>query len=303
MKRVGNGPDGVATYRPDQISAIVVTWNSAGPLRTLLEGLDNYCETIVVDNSSQDDSAGVAERFPGVKVVRNHENLGFGAACNQGAAFASGDVLVFLNPDVEISPVALQVLTLRLREPCVGAVLPRLSDSMAKVRETVGHEPSVLFELCQSSGLWKLYKALRIRPGKMVAVQWGFAACIALRRNTFDEIQGFDADIFLYGEDMDLCRRIRDCGKVVLLDTTIMAGHVGNHSGGQAFEDSDRIERVLQADYRFMTKFRSARYASRTLKLRTTTIALRALVRKDHRIALRALRERAWLPREERDGP
>src|SRR2546428_11180082 len=94
-------------------SAIVVTYNSAGQIGRCLEALRKEArwQRIVVDNASQDDTIERAEKAdPAARVVKNRENIGFAAAANQGARLASGNILIFLNPDTIAQPGALDAL-------------------------------------------------------------------------------------------------------------------------------------------------------------------------------------------------
>ena len=95
-------------------SAIVVTYNSGAAISACLEALTHEaCEIIVVDNASQDDSVRQVEEFVAwhpVRLIANPENRGFGAAVNQGAREADGDVFLILNPDAIAEPGAVTAL-------------------------------------------------------------------------------------------------------------------------------------------------------------------------------------------------
>jgi GT2 family glycosyltransferase len=257
-----------------EISVISVTWNSAATIGPVLEALPRQAEVIVVDNASSDSTTEVVSRRD-TRLIEPGENLGFGRACNLGARLATRPILVFLNPDAVPAPFSLERLAWRLTDDHVGAVLPALSSSIGQVRDTVGHFPSPTFELAQSVGLWKLAKAARIRSGRVVPIQWGFAACLAMRRGVFEEIGGFDPAIFLYGEDMDICHRVGCTGRQVVLDTTVVVDHIGNVSGEQAFAPIEQARLKLAADIRWLCKYHSRTYARATLAMRKMLIALR----------------------------
>jgi N-acetylglucosaminyl-diphospho-decaprenol L-rhamnosyltransferase len=102
------------TNRP-LISLILVTYNSADRLADFFAALaatrDAAYETLVIDNASSDRTAQiVAERYPQARLLANARNVGFGRACNQGAQAARGELLVFLNPDVIVTPDWLAIL-------------------------------------------------------------------------------------------------------------------------------------------------------------------------------------------------
>ena len=72
---------------PSDVTVVVVTYNSAGVVANALESLPPESRVICVDNGSSDDTLSVLTRYP-VEIVRNRENIGYGRACNQGAALA-----------------------------------------------------------------------------------------------------------------------------------------------------------------------------------------------------------------------
>src|SRR5215831_8965222 len=117
-------------------SAIVVTYNSAAVIGACLEALTREeCEIIVVDNASQDETVRVVEEFVAwhpVRLIANEANLGFGAAANQGAKEAKGDVFLILNPDAIAEPGAVAELMRCIGATQAGAVGGALLESNGK---------------------------------------------------------------------------------------------------------------------------------------------------------------------------
>jgi GT2 family glycosyltransferase len=116
------------------VSLVLVTYNSDRELTACMDalaGLDyEPFEVIVVDNASQDDSVAVAQARAGVEVIVNARNEGFGAACNLGAARAGGELIMFLNPDIVMTPGCLTTLVAHLRErPDAGIICPTVLSS------------------------------------------------------------------------------------------------------------------------------------------------------------------------------
>jgi N-acetylglucosaminyl-diphospho-decaprenol L-rhamnosyltransferase len=226
----------VVTDRLD-VSVVIVSWNTRewlartlGAVAASADGLG--LEVIVVDNASSDGTpAMVAERYPDVRLIEHAENLGFGAACNAGARTARGRAVLFLNSDCEPAPESLATMLRVLdREPTVGAVFCRLVNADGTLQPSI-HESSpgpwslagdvLLFSalrygVYRRRGLarWLLGRA-RARHARAHDVAWGGAACVLVRRQAFAAIGGFDERFFLYCEDLDLCRRLRDAGWVL----------------------------------------------------------------------------------------
>src|SRR5262245_11889797 len=110
------------------VSLIVVTYNSAALLRNFFAALatTKYVpyEVLVVDNASRDGTPQlVAAEYRSAQLIANRENLGFGRACNQGARAARGELLVFLNPDVFVTPDWLSILVRRVAEHPDAAII------------------------------------------------------------------------------------------------------------------------------------------------------------------------------------
>lgn len=193
-----------------QISIIVVSYNSAKLLPACFASLattndDNY-QVIVVDNASNDGSAElVRQAYPYVMLIANQVNLGFGAACNQAMQAATGEYFLFLNPDVQITPMWLSILRQHLQQYPQAAIIC----------------PTTLYP----------NQAPPIRQG--VAITAAVPGCAMLfRRSAWQAIGGFDPHIFLYWEDTELCWRAWLLGWQVLEDFEAVVIHERGGSGG-----------------------------------------------------------------------
>jgi hypothetical protein len=188
---------------------VVVTYNGRRYLEGCLSALQRVTERdtelIVVDNGSTDGSADwVARHVPGVRLIRNHENRGFAAACNQGADLAAGDVLVFLNQDTRVEPGWLAALV----EPLYGGDEVGLTTS----RVLLMSRPNRL-HLC---GQELHYAGLVFGRGYLDRVEHHAApalvgavsgASFAVRRQLWDTLGGFDERFYMYYEETDLSWR------------------------------------------------------------------------------------------------
>ncbi|HEV8306505.1 MAG TPA: glycosyltransferase family 2 protein [Methylomirabilota bacterium] len=216
------------------VSVVIVSWNTREYLGRCLAAIPPAAgtltvETIVVDNGSRDGTpAMVAGEFPGVRVIQSPENLGFGRASNVGARASRGRTLLFLNSDCELGPRALAAMVGALdEEASLGGVLCRLLNPDGTLQPSVHRAPpspwSLIGDLVFLSSLryavyrtpalhrWLLRSTTRSHR-EAHDVAWGGAACLLVRRDVFEAVGGFDERFFMYCEDMDLCKRIRDAG-------------------------------------------------------------------------------------------
>lgn len=172
---------------------------------------------VVVDNSSRADVAAVA-RAAGAHYVDPGANLGFAAGVNRGLAGLTGDVLL-LNPDARLQPADLDRLQATFVEyDDVGAVSPTLVDPAGTVQRTYWPFPTPRSMWAEAFGL-----ARRVRPDPGFVV----GAALLLRRETLDEIGGFDERYFLYAEESDWQRRALARGWRAMVAPGVTATHVG----------------------------------------------------------------------------
>lgn len=233
-----------------KLSIIIVNWNSAAVLRDCLDSLVQHCElgdteVLVVDNGSFDGSKHlVTSHFPWVHFVQLACNVGFARANNIAATQARGRHLLFLNPDTllhgDTPSVLLHHLAAQPRAAAAGChVLNRDGSTQTSCVQSF---PGVLNQALDShwlrerfpeSRLWGT-AALQARPGELRRVEAVTGACLAVRRDAFDEVGGFSEDYFMFGEDLDLCRKFHRAGWEILYtpDTSIV--HLGGASTGQA---------------------------------------------------------------------
>ncbi|MBO0727928.1 MAG: glycosyltransferase family 2 protein [Acidimicrobiaceae bacterium] len=224
------------------VSVLVVSHNVRGLLLDTLRALANEgwpnLEVIVVDNESADGSAeAVGLEFPQTELIALTQNLGYGRANNVAFERAKGDLILLLNPDVVVSPGCVGHLVRFLQEHAdAGAVGPRLvrqdgSPDLAARRSF----PTPLASFYRITGLSRLFPASarfnRYNLGAQDAAREhemdaGTGACLMIRRSAIDEVGLFDPDFFMYGEDLDLCYRIKAKGWKVWYAPGATAVHV-----------------------------------------------------------------------------
>jgi GT2 family glycosyltransferase len=208
------------------LSIVILNWNVRALLDRCLASVrsERYAvELIVVDNASTDDSAAmVREKYPHAKLIVNDINRGFTGGNNQGIAAAAGRYVLVLNPDTELVDNALDRLTDYLEaQPEVGAVGPMLLNSDRSIQPSRRRFPAMLLGFFESTWLQGVVPHRVLRryymddvPATVVQdVDWLTGACTLFRRAVFDRVGGYDAaSFFMYSEELDLCRRIKQAG-------------------------------------------------------------------------------------------
>ena len=195
---------------------------------------------IVVDNGGSDADVVAAEGRERVQLLEPRENLGFAGGCNFGAAEATSDVLVFLNPDTVVGPGALRQLARTLEDPEVGIAMARLC--LLDRPELLNSGGSVV----HVSGLaWAGRfgeQAESIRSLEDVAAASG--AALGIRRDTFRALGGFTDELFMYQEDVELSWRAHLAGLRVVVDPGADVFHeyeFGRHPAKIALLERNRL--------------------------------------------------------------
>ena len=209
---------------------VIVSFNSGQALVRCLESIALHAtgaRVIVIDNASSDGSMQhLARRDSRVTLVLNQENVGFGRGINQGVRAASTEHVLMLNPDCVLVAGALETLVEELAtHPECAIVGPRILNEDGSVQGSARGDPSILTGLFgRTSLLSRLFPSsslarrnLRVDPSsnESYAVDWVSGACMLARRSDLLDVSGFDERYFLYWEDADLCRRLRNAGRTI----------------------------------------------------------------------------------------
>ncbi|MGA2903920.1 MAG: glycosyltransferase family 2 protein [Candidatus Korobacteraceae bacterium] len=230
-------------------SAIIVTHNSGATISPCLEALGREdCEIVVIDNASADDTVQRVEEFGAwnpLRLIANEANLGFGAAVNQGAREAAGDVLLMLNPDAIAEPGAVAALLRCLETTQAGAVGGALLESDGQLARGFSFRrvPTLAALLCEVllvNQLWprnpvnRRYRYLDADYAQQQEVEQPAGACLAVTRTAWDSVSGFDEQFYpVWFEDVDLCKRLLDHGFRIFYCPDARFRHSGAHSVGQ----------------------------------------------------------------------
>ncbi len=237
------------------VSAVYVSWHDTDVLVRSLARLAQatagdlaFEVAVVVNEAAAGTQDAIESAWPGATVISNPENRGFGPACNQGAAAASGDILLFLNPDTLAEPGAIeQVRRAFEAHPEVVAVAPRLVDAGPSSDEdqrlfqlrrlpTLGTDAAelLLIDRVLPDNRFRRYsRYLDEDRDQPFEVEQAAAAALAVRRDAFEAGGGFDERFWpAYWEDVDLCLRLLEHGPIEYWPAARI-GHVGGESVGQ----------------------------------------------------------------------
>ena len=240
------------------LSIVIVSWNVRDLLRRCLQSVvtearpspddgvfcigDWEVEILLVDNASTDGSSEmVRDEFPQIQLIANDENRGFTAANNQGLALSQGRHLLLLNPDTEIVGDALEtMIDYAQANGEVGALGPRLLNTDGSPQSSRRRFPTYSTALIESTVVQEWWDDNHILSRYYMAdtpedaiqtVDWVVGACLLVRRQAYEQVGGLDEGFFMYSEELDWCRRIKNAGwEIVYLPTATIIHHEGRSS-------------------------------------------------------------------------
>jgi len=245
------------------VSIIIVNYNTKDLLKDCIYSIINNVknisyEIIVVDNASQDGSIYmVRSLFSDVKLIINKTNTGFGSANNIGVEAAEGKYIFFFNSDaILVSDTVFSLFDFLEKNQSYAMAGPKiLLPGMTMQPKTCGELPTIFRIFNDSMFLSILLSNVSFFDGintdkpskKETSLGWISGVCMLIRKDVFESVGGFDKNIFLYSEDMDLCRRIKDTGwEIAHIDDFPII----HKCGGSSKTDADIIRNsVLQQNY------------------------------------------------------
>lgn len=225
-----------------KLSIVIVNYRGWKRLRLCLESLRRLnealftWEVIVVDNHSSDDQLPVfSNDFPEFYFIENSGNYGFANGCNLGASKATGEYLLFLNPDTLITVEAIRDLVREAEKHPEFTILScsQINDK-GKDTRPYGYflRPGTLTSFLRSVRLL-FYKPLNptaLRSGALaIFPEWVSGSVVLMNHKNFDRLGGWCEDYWMYYEDADLCKRVQESGGKIALIQTIRIIH--NHGG------------------------------------------------------------------------
>lgn len=198
-------------------------------------------EIIIVDNKSTDDSVRVLKKeiaknkFSNTHLIAHTKNGGFGAGNNVGANAAKGKFLLFLNNDTEVKDVGIMKMVSYMESrPTLGILGGQIRNSDSSPQASAGSFYTLGKVLLLLMGMQK-YGLLDKSPKKIEKVDWVKGALLMIRKSVFQQIHGFDENIFMYTEDMELCFRAKKAGFSSYFYPYIMVLHEEHGSTNRTF--------------------------------------------------------------------
>ena len=230
------------------LDIIYVNYNSTNHLIKSIETLFQWTQKkydlniVVVDNHSDDNAHRLTEHFPEIQLIENNKNIGFGAAINQGLTYCHSEFVIFLNPDSLVTDGFIEEsVGFMRRHETIGVIGPKVLDEDGTVQGSARAFPTPMTSLFgRNSPITKIFPNNSITRANILTsrsdgespmeVDWVSGACMVVRREAMQAVGSFDERFFLYWEDTDLCRRIRETGWKVLYYPRVTVIHYGGKS-------------------------------------------------------------------------
>lgn len=229
------------------IGVAIVTFNNqtdiascVGSIRS--EGLDTIA---IVDSGSSDNTAQEISKL-GCVYEQADVNRGFGYSANKAAALLNTEYVLFINPDAHIQKGAISHITQTFQHyPNAGIIGVLLCDSSGNAESMAyGDEPTITKMITRHMARKKV-------PKVPFFVDWVSGGAFLISKKVFDEVSGFDESFFMYWEDIDLCKQVREKGYKVLMDPLAKVIH---SRGGSNMQDAEKKRIYAESADRYFKK-------------------------------------------------
>jgi hypothetical protein len=211
------------------LSIVIVSYNTKELTFQCLASIYKYTknidfEVIVVDNNSTDGTAEyIKEHFPKATIIENKKNIGYGAANNLGMKKAEGKYLLLLNSDTKIKDNVFNKMCKYInKQKDIDVVGPKLLNKDDSAQPSAGRDFTPLNVFLMLFGFDSL---MRTSPEQIKEVDWIVGACFMLKKEVFQQTKGFDEDFFMYVEEVEWCRRIREQGYRIVFNPDFSLYH------------------------------------------------------------------------------
>ncbi len=240
-----------------KLSIVTVNYHSWSHLEAALielqQDFPEDWEIIVVDNESDAKPfAAFSARFPWVTFIANPVNSGFGAGCNIGVAAATGEQLLFMNPDVIASTMSIQALIDTKKQHNIGVVAPQQVSGDGKLQKVFDDFPSLLNQSKTLKALLRVLMPSRFPDPRadhktITYCDWVTGSVLLIDRADFDAVGGWAEDYWMYVEDADLCRKAHDKGLSVAYvpEVEVIHAHGGSSRINVDVKSMTKLEVII----------------------------------------------------------
>jgi GT2 family glycosyltransferase len=226
---------------------VIVNWNGVRFLPPLLRSIhhEEPARILVIDNASFDGSQQYLRAQTGIRTIENSENIGFGAAANQGIKESNTPYILLLNVDTQAVPGSIGQLEAFLnRNVKAGIVAPQLLFSDGTLQPSCRNLPTVWNYSIFLSYLDHLipagYRIGKKKHDRTMKVEQPMGAVLMIRKSALDTTGLFDPLFTLYMEEIDLCKRMKESGWEIYYLAEAKFIH---HAGGSTSQDWERSQR------------------------------------------------------------
>lgn len=228
------------------IGVAIVTHNNIRHIASCIEKIVRAgARNISIVDSASSDGTGAYLANLGYPHVVLGENRGFGYAANRAARMLNTEYVLFINPDTELQGGTLQkVVDVFERHDSVGVVGGLLEDGYGVVeKNSYGKEPTILAMMLR-------HVTKKQYGSQPFFADWVSGGALAIRKKIFDQVGGFDENFFLYWEDVDLCRRVREAGFSIMVQPQFCILHARGGSGLESKQKTLEYDRSADIYYR-----------------------------------------------------
>ncbi len=219
------------------LSLSIVSHGQSALIKPLLEDLHRLAlpniEVLITVNIPEDE--GPFQELPSTsRIIRNVSPKGFGA--NHNAAFdqSKGQFFVVVNPDIRLPSLNVEKLLEPMRDPTVGAVAPAVLNSAGDIEDSVRRFPTIA-RLARRVLLKQRFPDYEWKT-QPIDVDWSAWMFVVFRRESYQEVRGFDHQrFFMYMEDVDICRRLKETGNRIVLQPAVSVIHDAQRASGRSF--------------------------------------------------------------------
>ncbi len=249
------------------LSIVILSYNTPDLIKQCVDSLMAYyldelkkdqLEVLIVDNASEKETIESLKDYvkdKKVNLILNKQNLGFGRGCNMGVKNAKGKFVLFLNSDtLSMDKGFIKMAQFLQNNPHVGILGGRLRNPDNSLQNSVGSFYNLFnFFIMLAGG--ERFGLLRSSPKRITKVDWVSGAFMMVNKALFKKIGGFDKDIFMYMEDMELCYRAKMEGIDTFYFPDVRVSHVGHASSNRGFAVYNIYKGILHFYKKYKTNF------------------------------------------------